>query len=63
MEEPAAVSYERAIRLSEVDVDVDAMPNDPTVLKRVIRDLQFRNSLAFTLLEQRDGREVAFDRF
>lgn len=63
MEEPvaAAVAREQAAYLS--DSDVDAMPNDPRVLKYVIQDLQFRNSLACTLLEQRESREVAFDKF
>ncbi len=32
------------------DSDVDAMPDDPVALKRAIRDLQFRHSLACALM-------------
>lgn len=42
------------------DSDVDAMPDDPAALKRAIRDLQFRHSLACALME---GRESYGDLF
>ncbi len=43
------------------DSDVDAMPDDPAALKRVIRDLQFHNSLVDALVECHGGYDVLFD--
>ncbi len=54
MNEPMPASVRiGATWTSRADSDVDAMPDDPEMLKCVIRELQFRNSLFLALSECR----------